>query len=120
MEKGTLPARDVFVWKWERRRRKKQGIPQIPTRGRGGIPTAQETNEMETCQVYLVNKQRASKIPLGTLMERRGTERGNNIVGLLRLAAIRYNVPSGQTLQVNFRGIVAEMEIRVVKGFQPK
>jgi len=53
-------------------------------------------------------------------MERRGTERGNNIVGLLRLAAIRYNVPQGQTLQVNFRGIVAEMEIRVVKGFQPK
>jgi hypothetical protein len=75
---------------------------------------------MGTCQVYLVNKQRASKIPLGTLIERRRTERGNNIVGLLRLAAIRHNVSSGQTIQINFRGIVAEMEIRVVKGFQPK
>jgi hypothetical protein len=35
MEKETLPAPDVFVWMWDRRRMKKQGIPQIPTRGRG-------------------------------------------------------------------------------------
>ena len=75
---------------------------------------------METCMVYLVNKQRTSKIPVGTLTERRGAERGNNIVGLLKLAAMRHNVSLGQTIQINFRGIVAEMEIRVVKGFQPK
>jgi hypothetical protein len=75
---------------------------------------------METCMVYLVNKQRATKIPVGTLMERRGAERGNNIVGLLKLAAIRYNVLMGQTIQIYFRGICAEMEIRTVKGFRPK
>ena len=74
---------------------------------------------METCRVYLVNKQRASKIPVGTIMERRGAERGNNIVGLLKLAANRYNVSLGQTIQINFRGICAEMEIRAVKGFRP-
>ena len=85
-----------------------------------GIPVARETNEMETCMVYLVNKQRASKIPVGTLMERRGAERGNNIAGLLKLAAIRFNVLLGQTIQINFRGICAEMEIRAVKGFRPK
>ena len=39
---------------------------------------------METCMVYLVDKKRASKIPIGTFVERRGTERGNNIVGLLK------------------------------------
>jgi len=105
---------------WGTEEEEEAGDPTDSNKRAGGIPTTQETGEMETCQVYLVNKQRASRIPLGTLMERRGTERGNNIVGLLRLAAIRYNVPSGQTLQVNFRGIVAEMEIRVVKGFQPK
>jgi len=75
---------------------------------------------METCIVYLVNKQRASKIHLGTLMERRGAERGNNIVGLLKLAAIRYNALLGQTIQISFRGVCAEMEIRAVKGFRPK
>jgi len=75
---------------------------------------------METCLVYLVNKQRASKIQVGTLMERRRTERGNNIVDLLKLAAIRYKVLSGQTVQINFRGMLVEMEIRAVKGFRPK
>lgn len=53
-------------------------------------------------------------------MERRGAERGNNIVDLLKLAAIRYNVLMGQTIQIYFRGICAEMEIRTVKGFRPK
>ena len=75
---------------------------------------------METCMVYLVNKQRASRTPMGTIMERRGTERGNNIVGLLKLAAIRYNLLLGQTIQISFRDICAEMEIRAVKGFRPK
>lgn len=75
---------------------------------------------MESCLVYLVNKQRASKIPLGTVMERRSTERKNNIVGLLKLAAIRYNLLMGQTMQIYFRGICAEMEIRTVKEFRPK
>jgi len=75
---------------------------------------------METCMVYLVNKQRTSKIPVGTLTERRGAERGNNIVGLLKLAAMRHNVSLGQTIQISFRGIVAEMEIRVVKGSRTK
>ena len=85
-----------------------------------GTPSAQETSEMETCMVYLVNKQRTSKIPVGTLTERRGAERGNNIVGLLKLAAMRHNVSLGQTIQISFRGIVAEMEIRVVKGSRTK
>jgi hypothetical protein len=85
-----------------------------------GTPFTQETSEMETCMVYLLNKQRASKTPVGTLMERRGAERGNNIAGLLKLAAIRFNVVLGQTIQINFRGICAEMEIRAVKGSRPK
>ena len=70
--------------------------------------------------VYLVNKQRASKIHVGTIVERRRTERGDNIVGLLKLAANRYKVSLGQTIQINFRGTLIEMEIRAVKGFRPK
>lgn len=92
------------------------GDPADSNDGALGIPSAQETSEMETCMVYLVNKQRTSKIPVGTLTERRGAERGNNIVGLLKLAAMRHNVSLSQMIQINFRGIVAEMEIRVVKG----
>lgn len=96
------------------------GDPTDSNEKAGGIPSTQETNEMESCLVYRVNKQGATKIPLGTVMERRSTERKNNIVGLLKLAAIRYNVLMGQTIQINFRGICAELEIRAVKRFRPK
>ncbi len=64
---------------------------------------------METFMVYLINKQRASKIQVGTLVERRGTDRGNNIVGLLKLAANRYKESSGQTIQIDFRGFFVEL-----------
>jgi hypothetical protein len=64
---------------------------------------------METFMVYLVNKRRASKIQVGTLVERRMTDRGNNIVGLLKLAANRYKESSGQTIQIDFRGFFVEL-----------
>lgn len=74
---------------------------------------------MELCAVYLVNKQRASKIHVGTVMERRRTERRSNIVGLMKLAANRY-LSLGQTIQIKFRGNLYEMEIRAAKEFRPE
>ena len=39
---------------------------------------------MTTFPVYSVDKVRETKVQLGTLVERRRTDRGNNIAGLLK------------------------------------
>lgn len=64
---------------------------------------------MTTHAVYSVDKVRKRKVQVGTLVERRRTDRGNNIAGLLRLAACRFKVSPGQTIQVDFGGILVEL-----------
>lgn len=64
---------------------------------------------MTTIPVYSVDKARERRVQVGTLVERRRTDRGNNIAGLLKLAANRFKSSQGQTIQVEFRGILVEL-----------
>jgi len=64
---------------------------------------------MATFTVYSVDKARERKVQVGTLVERRRTDRGDNIVGLLKLAASRFKVSPGQKIQVKFGGILVEL-----------
>ncbi|HEY5765566.1 MAG TPA: hypothetical protein VIS30_06015 [Candidatus Deferrimicrobiaceae bacterium] len=41
---------------------------------------------MKNVTVYRVDYVRKTKVPIGSVMERRNAERGNNLIGLLRLA----------------------------------
>lgn len=64
---------------------------------------------MTTFTVYRFDKDRDSKVRAGTLVERRGRDRGNNIVGLLKLAASRFKLSSGQRIQIEFGVILVEL-----------
>jgi len=64
---------------------------------------------MATFTVYTVDKARERKVQVGTLVERRRTDRGDNIVGLLKLAASRFKLSPGQKIQVKFGGILVEL-----------
>jgi len=62
-----------------------------------------------TFTVYRVDKFHDRKEPVGTLVERRKSDRGSNIAGLLKLAANRFKVSPGQAIQIDFRGILVEL-----------
>ena len=64
---------------------------------------------MTTITVYSVDKVRERKVQVGTLVERRKTDRGNNITGLLKLAANRFKLSPGQKIQVEFGGLLVEL-----------
>jgi len=64
---------------------------------------------MMTFTVYGVDKVRERKVQLGTVVERRRTDRGNNIAGLLELAANRFKLSSDQKIQVQFGGFLVEL-----------
>lgn len=64
---------------------------------------------MTTITVYSVGKDREGKVQVGTLVERRRTDRGNNIAGLLKLAASRFKLSPGQKIQVVFGGFLVEL-----------
>jgi len=64
---------------------------------------------MKTITVYSVDKVRERKVKVGTLEERRRTDRGNNIIGLLKLAAIRFKLSPGKKIQVEFGSILVEL-----------
>lgn len=64
---------------------------------------------MTTITVYSVDKSRKGKMQVGTIVERRRTDRGNNIAGLLKLAADRFKLSPGQKIQVDFGGILVEL-----------
>jgi hypothetical protein len=67
------------------------------------------TDEMTTFTVYRFDQVRERKVQVGTLVERRRTDRGNNIVGLLKLAANRFKLSPDQKIQVEFVGIRFEL-----------
>ncbi|MGA8754684.1 hypothetical protein [Candidatus Deferrimicrobium sp.] len=64
---------------------------------------------MTTFTVYRFDQAGERKVQVGTLVERRRTDRGNNIVGLLTLAANRFKLSPGQKIQVEFGGIRFEL-----------
>jgi len=64
---------------------------------------------MTTFTVYRFDKVRDKKVQVGTLVERRGKDRGNNLVGLLKLASTRFKLSSGHTIQIEFGGILVEL-----------
>jgi hypothetical protein len=66
-------------------------------------------DEMKTFHVYGVDKVRERKVPLGTLVERRRTDRGNNIAGLLKIAAKRFKLSPGHKIQVQFGAFLVEL-----------
>jgi hypothetical protein len=67
------------------------------------------TDEMTTFTVYRFDQIRERKVQVGTLVERRKTDRGNNIAGLLKLAANRFKLSPDQKIQVEFVGIRFEL-----------
>jgi hypothetical protein len=73
------------------------------------IPGRVGTDEMKTITVYSFDKVRKRKVKVGTLEERRRTDRGNNIIGLLKLAAIRFKLSPGKKIQVEFGSILVEL-----------
>ena len=64
---------------------------------------------MTTITVYSIDKVRERKERVGTLVERRKTDRGNNIVGLLKRPANRFKLSPGLKIQVESGGILVEM-----------
>jgi hypothetical protein len=64
---------------------------------------------MTTFTVYSVDKVHERKVQVGTLVERRRTDRGNNIVGLLKIAANRFKLSPSQKIQVRFGSILVEL-----------
>jgi len=63
---------------------------------------------MTTFPVYSVDKVREKKVQVGTVVERRKTDRGNNLAGLLKLASNRFKLSPGQKIQVQFGGFRVE------------
>lgn len=64
---------------------------------------------MTTITVYRIDEVRKAKLQVGTIVERRRKERGNNTAGLLRLATSRFKLSSCQKIQVDFGGILVEL-----------
>lgn len=64
---------------------------------------------MTTITVYSVDKGRERKVQVGTLVERRRTDRGNNIAGLLKIALNRFKLSPGQKMQIDFGGFLVEL-----------
>jgi hypothetical protein len=75
----------------------------------GERPFRRRGDEMATFNVYSVDEVRDRKVKVGTLVERRRADRGNNIAGLLKIAAKRFKLSPGQKIQVVFGGIRVEL-----------
>ncbi len=65
--------------------------------------------EVTTFAVYSVDKVRQRKVQVGTVVERRRTDRGNNLSGLLKLAVSRFKESPGQKIQIEFGGFLVEL-----------
>lgn len=55
---------------------------------------------MENVPVYRVDYVKKTKVPIGWVVERRGKERGNNLIGLLRLARKAFADGPQESLQI--------------------
>jgi len=64
---------------------------------------------MTSFTVFSVDKAHEKRVHVGTLVERRRTDRGNNLAGLLKLAADRFKFSPDQRIQVQFRDFLVEL-----------
>jgi len=55
---------------------------------------------MNNITVYRVDYVRKTKIPIGWVVERRNKERGNNLIGLLRVARRSFSTSAQEALQI--------------------
>lgn len=55
---------------------------------------------MKGLTVYRVDRETRTKIPVGTVMERRKEERGRNLIGLLQVARKDFVSSQGDALQI--------------------
>lgn len=55
---------------------------------------------MGNVTVYRVDYVKKTKVPIGWVEERRGKERGNNLIGLLRLARKAFAAGPQEALQI--------------------
>lgn len=55
---------------------------------------------MKGVTVYRVDRETRTKVPVGTVMERRKEERGRNLVGLLHVARKDFVFSQGDALQI--------------------
>jgi len=55
---------------------------------------------MRNVTVYQVDYVRKTKVPIGSVMERRAKERGGNMIGLLRLARKAYSSSPEEALRI--------------------
>ena len=55
---------------------------------------------MKNITVYRVDYVRKSKVPIGMVVERRKEERGDNIIGLLRMARKAFSTSPEEALHI--------------------
>jgi len=64
---------------------------------------------MQPFAVYRIDRSGNAKVRIGELVERRKTDRGNNLAGLLRVAAERFKTAPPEVIQIDFRGLRIEL-----------
>lgn len=55
---------------------------------------------MKNVTVYRVDYVRKTKVPIGSVKERRSEERGNNLIGLLRLARKSFSTGPQEAIEI--------------------
>ena len=63
---------------------------------------------MKGVTVFRVDRETRSKVPVGTVMERRKEERGRNLVGLLQVARKEFVFSRGEALQIQSENLRIE------------
>ncbi len=64
---------------------------------------------MKQVTVYRVDYVKKTKVPIGHVVERRTKERGDNLVGLLRLARARYCTSPQDALHIAVDRVEAQL-----------
>ncbi len=55
---------------------------------------------MKSVTVYRIDYVRKTRVPIGTVVERRKTDRGDNLLGLLRIARKTYSNSAQDSIQI--------------------
>lgn len=58
--------------------------------------------------VYRLDREKKTRVPVGTILERRKDERGSNLVGLLRLARKTFVSSPEDSLQIEAGNLLIE------------
>ncbi len=60
----------------------------------------EETSGMQIVTVYRIDYAKKSRVPIGVVVERRKRDRGNNLLGLLRVARKTYSSSALDSIQI--------------------